>query len=81
MVHNRNATEPHPRYAFVESRDVEGSPRVGYFPQRIVPFLMLKQAENRKGLDSDEALVVPVTVGDAKGIRRRDASEKLHEYT
>ena len=37
---------------------------------------MLKQAENRKGLDSDEALVVPATGGDAKGIRRRDASEK-----
>ena len=66
VVHHRHAAERHPRHALFEIWDVEGSPGVDYFPQRLVTFLLVEQAVYREGLDGDEALVVPVMNGDAE---------------
>jgi len=63
MIDNRHTTERHTRQAFIESRDVEGTRRVDYFPQRPVALSLLQQAEHRKGLDGDEALIVPAMIG------------------
>jgi len=68
VVHHGYTTKRNSREALVEMRDVEVSARVDHVPKRLVALSLVEQAENRKGLDGDETLVVPATNRDAKNI-------------